>query len=541
MKTRNLLIIAVLATASVIPQSLFADDDPCEGVTPLTIVVGRGGAAAAIQDIFDHYTDYDAGDVYRICLSPDVTQLIGETLTFTHLPDKEVVISGLNIEPAVLYPPFRSPLFSISGSSVRLVNSKVTCSSYYQIGINITGPNNIVEGTEVSYCGTGIHIAARDILITDADVHRSPTCVNSTGNETIIRGGNIRNCSVGAIKLAGMNAVVESTEVYNSGVCVDILGNGAVVRMSDIHDCSTVGIRITASNVLIGPSDAAYYAAEKNVIRNNEVGIHQVRGSGNKWPYNSIYANGRVCANGIFVPDGSRPVIPMNGDRSVADFLCSRGETDSQISSCQVQFGYLPSSAGEVEFYKTYASPFLGLCQGQDYIARCTAVAGDRCIFDSFNASAILSNIGCGEDDICRFVTIFTGENSSGFSNTFALEDHIAATPVIVMPAQGDALQGVGDESSQDGEIASNAPEVDPPEENLTTLPTNDKDDDNEATLADAMEEEGRGDGMAGVAETGSCSLAARAPRSIGAGLMILVSLVSLLGLRCLARPRGVL
>jgi len=146
-----------------------------------------------------------------------------------------------------------------------------------------------------------ITIKGLNLEVTDANLNGQPllTIVNKSPTARVILDGVNLSGAPNLLKMDGDGQI----EVINSkfegdssleGACVDVASNNAIVKSSEISSCKE-GIRISADEALIGAENAFGYDEEKNLIHDNEIGIHVVSGKKNHMAFNAIYDDNSMC------------------------------------------------------------------------------------------------------------------------------------------------------------------------------------------------------------------------------------------------------
>ena len=302
-----------------------------------------------------------------------------------------------------------------------------------QIIITSTSPVTLVNSTikgSVVIKGkvTNGHHAISGGTIACPDKTTDGLTIASDG--TVVTGMEIEGCKTG-VKIAAKKVTLKSSNLSQSETCISITGDDAIIQGNQIHDCSEVGIKVSGDNILVGASNESEYDQLKNEIYNNGVGLHIVGGSNNLFPFNSIYENPSNQAwadDGILVDDGlssilGRPTISLVDELSQKALHCEKAEGTNTVASRWLQFD-VPDE-GRIIIYEADSAH-----QGKKYLTECRVAGDGKCQVD-FPASFHVPDDQCG---VNLFATaLFTSIYSTAYtSERFVLDGPIST---ILLPA----------------------------------------------------------------------------------------------------------
>ena len=323
--------------------------------------------------------------------------------------DRPISIYNLKLVPEQNFS--SGPLLTIDSTSpVTLVNSTIKGSVV--IKGKVTNGHHAISG------GT---IACPD---------KTTDGLTIASDGTVVTGMEIEGCKTG-VKIAAKKVVLKSSNLSQSETCISITGDDAIIQGNQIHDCSEVGIKVSGDNILVGASNESEYDQLKNEIYNNGVGLHIVGGSNNLFPFNSIYENPSNQAwadDGILVDDGlssilGRPTISLVDELSQKALHCEKAEGTNTVASRWLQFD-VPDE-GRIIIYEADSAH-----QGKKYLTECRVAGDGKCQVD-FPASFHVPDDQCG---VNLFATaLFTSIYSTAYtSERFVLDGPIST---ILLPA----------------------------------------------------------------------------------------------------------
>ncbi len=234
-------------------------------------------------------------------------------------------------------------------------------------------------------------------------------------------------------------------------ICIDIQGDTTRVKNSKISRCAE-GIRIKASDVIIGAADANSYAADKNTITGNGIGIHVEKGNRNMFGFNQIYGNSLIEAlfthaieiNAGWNDDIHAPQLEMNVKDGQSYSLWCDTDSDGKLIKRYLKFQNL--TGGTISLYSTDSDTH----QAEEFFVSCPITADGVCDLPHLPSTVPILENECGVPVDIEYIataiyTNDTNNSSSALVNPFPLRGPIVILAGGVITQTTDAPEATGD------------------------------------------------------------------------------------------------
>lgn len=447
MSKKILFLLVVLSFVSVSSKRAYSLElaDQCAGTTKIIIdnALQDGSPMTTLNNVLtaypSKYSDRLVGNTY--CLILEIkhgAMTIKRPLSFRLLNDANVYISGIQLIQDSLFSDNTLPLISFTNNKPdkQLVVNNINLKDVKN-GILLATGSGKVELSNSTITGDGSKLGA---------------CIEVNSPSAKITGGEYSYCREGIlVDPVATNMTIEgSAKVHHNGKGIYIKGDGAIVTGGDIYSNTIEGIRIEANNALLGASDAAGYDIEKNIIRENGIGIHLANGSNNKFAYNSLYHNGTESdpngsKKGIWIDEGgNNGILPPDIVSSAEGSLHCKKDDNGAITSRKIVMASVSPNT-EIVFYKTDSWK----SQGEQYITKCKVESDGSCSILDLPGWLGVEPSQCGRKDILA-ITLSDGENSSAYSKPIILYGSISADVVSPSGIGPLIVTGAGVASSPD-------------------------------------------------------------------------------------------
>jgi len=433
----------------------------------------RTGRADQLQGFLNNYQNYQSNGSYRLCFAPVETPFeINQPLSFNIRADLPVIISGLNLKPSQ---GFSGPLISIGSNAAQVTLHNITISE------------------------------AQQAIVLEGKYHQ-------------IISSNIRGNTQSDL-----------------GVGVDLRAYKSRIQNSNIEGFHDMGIYISADASLIGAESSDTYAAEKNSIHHNGIGIYVASGNLNSFAYNSLYSN-KPNAELDYSPEFGismsskllqvleRPelnfielesVDPSTSAESEEKFAlhCLYDEETGNVLERWLEIKDLQK--GSLVVYEIFRNQNRhDSIQGYNHIGTCQIDQDGKCLF-TFPERYQITEEKCGQGDLKALALLQTTIGTTVYTQEYFILDDgdvVAEVPDIEQFSPGGGIGAAGLLTEGGGEgvhIASADPGI---------LP-DDEESGNSQTTSSALTGNGSG-GIGGITSAnsvgaGGCSLSI-APSSPG-------------------------